>query len=72
LQKAYAPLNYRLGDFPVAECASDEIISVPMFPHLRADQQATVAEAIVAFTSKALHKRTQGEENSAALAQLTA
>ncbi len=72
LQKAYAPLNYRLGDFPVAERASAEILSLPMFPHLTAKQQATVAEEILAFTSKAARKRTQAEENVLTLDQLTA
>ena len=72
LQKAYAPLNYRLGDFPVAERASAEILSLPMFPHLTAKQQATVAEEILAFTSRASRKRTQAEENVLTLDQLTA
>src|ERR1019366_8247430 len=51
LQKAYAALNYRLGDFPVAERVAAEIVSLPMFPQLTADQQAGVAEEIVNFTS---------------------
>jgi dTDP-4-amino-4,6-dideoxygalactose transaminase len=72
LQKAYTHLNYRLGDFPVAERASVEIISLPMFPQLTAQQQARVADEILAFTSNMPHKRVQGEENSLALAELTA
>jgi len=32
LQKAYASLKYSQGDFPVAESAASEIISLPMFP----------------------------------------
>jgi dTDP-4-amino-4,6-dideoxygalactose transaminase len=72
LQNAYTPLNYHLGDFPVAECAAAQIISLPMFPHLTTVQQATVAEAILSFTTKAPRKRTQGEEHSLALAQFTA
>lgn len=61
LQKAYEPLAYRLGDFPAAERASAEIISLPMFPHLTTDQQATVAEEILAFTTPAPRKRTHPE-----------
>ena len=46
LQKAYQHLNYRSGDFPIAEKAAAEIVSLPMFPQLTAEQQARVAEAI--------------------------
>ena len=47
LQKAYARLEYAPGDFPVAERVSGEIVSLPMFPQLRADQQARVVEALL-------------------------
>jgi dTDP-4-amino-4,6-dideoxygalactose transaminase len=50
LQKAYASLNYDPGDFPVAERVAAEILSLPMFPQLTADQQARVAEEILAFS----------------------
>jgi dTDP-4-amino-4,6-dideoxygalactose transaminase len=72
LQKAYASLNYRLGDFPVAERASVEIISLPMFPQLTAQQQARVTDEILAFTSKTTRRRTQGEVGSLTLVELTA
>jgi dTDP-4-amino-4,6-dideoxygalactose transaminase len=72
LQKAYASLNYSLGDFPAAERASAEIISLPMFPHLTTVQQVRVAEEILEFTSKTLCKRGESEENLLALAELTA
>lgn len=49
LQKAYASLNYRAGDFPAAEKAAAEIVSLPMFPQLTAEQQARVVDEIVAF-----------------------
>ena len=52
LQKAYASLNYSEGDFPVAERAATEIVSLPMFPQLTEQQQARVVEEILAFTSK--------------------
>jgi dTDP-4-amino-4,6-dideoxygalactose transaminase len=51
LQKAYASLHYRLRDFPVAERAAGEIVSLPMFPQLSIEQQTRVVEEICAFTS---------------------
>jgi dTDP-4-amino-4,6-dideoxygalactose transaminase len=42
LQHAYASLGYKLGDFPAAERVSGEILSLPMFPGLTADQQHRV------------------------------
>ncbi len=42
LQKAYKNLGYRQGDFPVAEKVSAEIVSLPMFPQLTAEQQGKV------------------------------
>ena len=49
LQKAYKAMNYIVGDFPVTEKAAAEIVSLPMFPQLTAEQQGRVVEEIVAF-----------------------
>lgn len=49
LQKAYRHLGYREGDLPETEKAAKEILSLPMFPDLTADQQSRVAEAVKAF-----------------------
>ena len=49
LQKAYASMNYGPGDFPIAEKATAEIVSLPMFPQLTAEQQARVVDEIAAF-----------------------
>jgi dTDP-4-amino-4,6-dideoxygalactose transaminase len=49
LQKAYQSLNYRAGDFPVAEKAAAQIVSLPMFPQLTAEQQARVADGVFQF-----------------------
>jgi dTDP-4-amino-4,6-dideoxygalactose transaminase len=51
LQKAYAEMNYGKGDFPVAERAAAEIVSLPMFPQLTAEQQARVVEEMLGFIS---------------------
>lgn len=65
LQKAYSSLNYCLGDFPVAERVSVEIVSLPMFPHLTADQQQRVVEEIAVFVSKTREKDVLSEERVA-------
>jgi dTDP-4-amino-4,6-dideoxygalactose transaminase/acetyltransferase-like isoleucine patch superfamily enzyme len=54
LQKAYASLNYGHGAFPVAERVASEIISLPMFPQLNAEQQSRVIGQVLDFASKAL------------------
>jgi len=41
-QHAYADLGYKKGDFPNAEKVAAEILSLPMYPHLREDQQRRV------------------------------
>lgn len=46
LTQAYAGLGLRAGAFPVAEKAAEQILSLPMFPHLTADQQQRVADAL--------------------------
>jgi len=50
LQAPYASMGWKRGDFPVAEQAADQILSLPMFGGLKADQQRQVTEAIAQFT----------------------
>lgn len=57
LQKAYVSLNYAAGDFPVAERAAGEIVSLPMFPQLTIHQQMRVVEAIAAYHTRTLLDR---------------
>ena len=49
LQQAYAYRGYKPGDFPIAEKCCKEILSLPMFPEMTADQVAYVAETIKGF-----------------------
>ena len=49
LQPLYAPLGYKRGEFPHAERAAQEVLSLPMYPELRKDQIARVVEAIAEF-----------------------
>ncbi len=51
LQKAYSNLGYRKGDFPVAERAADDVLSLPMFPDLTREQQDFVASNITSLIS---------------------
>jgi dTDP-4-amino-4,6-dideoxygalactose transaminase len=45
-QPMYAPLGYEPGDFPEAERVAQEVLSLPMYPELRPEQIARVAEAV--------------------------
>ncbi len=51
LQNAYDSLGYRDGDFPVAEAVAPELLSLPMFPQLEADQQSKVVNEISSFVA---------------------
>ena len=53
LQKAYEHLGYRSGDFPAAEAVAPEILSLPLYPHLRPEQQSHVVRSILEFMSTA-------------------
>ena len=73
LQKAYAAMQYSLGDFPVTEKAAAEIVSLPMFPQLTAGQQAKIVEEILHFVQLALpHKRPHADAVSAVAVDRTA
>jgi dTDP-4-amino-4,6-dideoxygalactose transaminase len=58
LQEAYASLGYKQGDFPTAEGVSSEILSLPLYPGLTADQQNRVvsqlAKCVAPRTARAL------------------
>lgn len=38
LQEAYKDLGYKRGDFPVSELVANEVLSLPMFPHISNQQ----------------------------------
>jgi dTDP-4-amino-4,6-dideoxygalactose transaminase len=49
LQEAYAELNYKKGDFPIAEEIAETCLSLPIFPGLTESQVETIADAMKAF-----------------------
>jgi dTDP-4-amino-4,6-dideoxygalactose transaminase len=46
LQKAYAHLGYREGQFPVAERIGRECLTLPLFPEMTLEQQDVVVAAL--------------------------
>ncbi|MFH1576349.1 MAG: DegT/DnrJ/EryC1/StrS family aminotransferase [Candidatus Margulisiibacteriota bacterium] len=52
LQKAFAQLGHKLGDFPASEAAQDEVLSLPIFPELTEAERAEAASTIKAFYKK--------------------
>jgi dTDP-4-amino-4,6-dideoxygalactose transaminase len=55
LQKAYANLGYRTGDFPVTEKLADQVLSLPIYPELAPEKVAEVVTLLekVAFVEAA-------------------
>jgi dTDP-4-amino-4,6-dideoxygalactose transaminase len=51
LQVAYSSMGWKRGDFPVTEQVANEILSLPMYAGMTADQQKRVAETISQFVS---------------------
>jgi len=49
LQPCFAYLGYHEGDFPEAECAAKEVLALPMFPELTADEQRRTIQSIADF-----------------------
>jgi len=51
LQQAYKHFGYKQGDFPVTEHVSSEILSLPMYPQIEAEQQRTVVQKTAEFVA---------------------
>lgn len=48
-QKCFSHLGYKTGDFPQAEQAAAEVLSIPIYPELQEEQLAHVVATIKAF-----------------------
>lgn len=51
LQKCFAYLGYAEGDLPEAEKAAKEVLALPMFPEMEAEEQKYVVDSIAEFFS---------------------
>jgi len=52
LQKAFAYLGHKPGDFPASEAASVEVLSLPIYPELSEAQQRSVVAAMADFDAE--------------------
>lgn len=51
LQKCFADLGHREGDFPEAERASREVLAIPVYSEIGEARQRRVVDAVVSFVS---------------------
>ena len=49
LQKAYAPLGYARGDFPVAEMLAETELSIPLYPGMTEEEIGYIMDALNRF-----------------------
>lgn len=49
LQRVFAGMNHKKGEFPVAEKAAGEVLSLPMYPEMTEEEIYRVAETVLAF-----------------------
>jgi dTDP-4-amino-4,6-dideoxygalactose transaminase len=55
LQKAYAHLAHRVGDFPLAERVARECLTLPLFPEMTTEQQDDVVWALTETLEEVQH-----------------
>ncbi|MCK4430546.1 MAG: DegT/DnrJ/EryC1/StrS family aminotransferase, partial [Candidatus Aminicenantes bacterium] len=49
LQKCFADLGYKEGDFPESEKAASEVLALPIYPELATNQQEFLVTCIKKF-----------------------
>jgi dTDP-4-amino-4,6-dideoxygalactose transaminase len=58
LQAAFASLGHKKGEFPTAEKASSEVLSLPVYPELTDERQDLVIQAIQEFCAEKRNANT--------------
>ena len=71
VQTCFAPLGYKMGDFPESEQASAEILALPIYAELTAGQQETVVRGIGRALGRSLsiHSLLSGSQRQIRLSQ---
>ena len=67
LTKAYEDLGFGPGDFPVAERAAAEVLSLPMYPGLSGEQQQRVVTTMIASIQAAVDRTRELQSSATAL-----
>ena len=49
LQKCFAHIGYKEGDFPVSEHLSKKVLTLPMFPTMRKEEITYITDSIKEF-----------------------
>lgn len=49
LQKAFDELGYGIGDFPVSEICASKILSLPMHPYLKEEDQKRIVDVVLSI-----------------------
>lgn len=52
LQRCFAYLGYKQGDFPTAEALAGDVLALPMFPELLPEEQERIVSEIAGFYAK--------------------